>query len=340
MLDKEEIEKIQTQYLQANEDGVRKYNQKRGEEHRAKSNTSEDVIAINPSALSVIVPTVGNYSELIGACGRNVYFYKKKIAATNADSVMGIKRMQSGVTIEELEHSYMKYSKTYKTVFDNFKVKIPLTDNIIISGEFDSILKDPLGRIAILEIKSFYGYMARTGIFGNKSTKGKPKDQHLLQVMAYLYMAEEMDNPADYAIIHYIDRTDFHERAFIVELDIRDNNAYPVIDGEVYSKLSLSRMIAKAVATAMMIKSDRLPPRDAEIVYSEKKIQALADANLLSKSAIKKWQSGERMPGDFQCSYCKWKDLCYGPTPYDRSTWRSDEEIIDMIKKPKVEKIL
>ena len=61
-------------------------------------------------------------------------------------------------------------------------------NDIRLSGEIDILVEDPGSKeLVIVEMKTTAGYWNWKGIAGNKSTKGKAKPAHLLQLMLYLF---------------------------------------------------------------------------------------------------------------------------------------------------------
>ena len=60
------------------------------------------------------------------------------------------------------------------------------------------------------------------------------------------------------------------------------------------------------------LKSDTPPPREYDLRYSDEKAERLFDAGEMSKT---KKGNHEKKPlddiGDWNCSYCDWKDECY-----------------------------
>jgi len=299
--------------------------------YKEAHNKGRDTIRVRPSGASIILPITPEYTKLIGKCHRQVFFRFFDVPVTNPTDLIGMRRMDMGKVIEKREHEYADASKQLEVIQHNLRLKTPLIDDIIISAEVDSLMKDTAGQLFVQELKSFYGYQAKKEIFGSRDTTAAPKGDHLLQVMIYLYMMKVQDVAAKYAQLHDISRDDFKEKSFIIELEQENNEAFPLVDGRPFRDYTLTRIISRFTALGMALKNKRLPPRDGEIEYSNRKIETLAELGLLSKNKVTKWQKGEDTPGDFQCSYCNYKHLCYGSHPHTRETWPTDEAIMERI---------
>lgn len=326
-----DIEKLKNDYVDSINQGMLNLKKKEDEAYQAAHKDDDKRFRVKPTQASAFVRVTPNYTQLVGSCNRSSWFSNLGIGKTNPPSLKGERRMQAGKTIEAQEHEYAKLAPNMKVIGNNIRLKVPLIDDVMISGELDRLHQDQNKNIVVVEIKSFYGYDARKEIMGKKDLVGRPKYQHLLQVFVYLYMLNQSNTDAKYAIMHYIDRTDFEEAFFIVTIEVEDGEAYPCINGRIDREIKLSAVIARYTQLALAVKNRQLPPRDCDIIYSDKKILELADHDLISKNKLKQYTAGEKHPGDYQCSYCDWKGLCYGPTPGDQSKWYSDVDVMTSI---------
>ena len=60
------------------------------------------------------------------------------------------------------------------------------------------------------------------------------------------------------------------------------------------------------------LKSDTPPAREFSLRYSEEDAKSNFEKGKMSKTAFKKWESKPlEAVGDWNCSYCDWKDVCY-----------------------------
>ncbi len=330
-------ERLKTMYLDNINQGLRNLRDKEREKYKNRHKDDTTRFRVRPTQASIIVPLTPNYTLLAGSCNRASWFNNLDIPQTNPASPKGERRMDAGKAIEEQEHLYAANAPNMVTIGNNMALKTPLIDDVKINGEVDRLMQDQDGNIAVVEIKSFYGYDARKEIFGSKDKLGRPKYQHLLQVLVYLYMLKQNAIDVKYALIHYIDRSDFEEDVYIITWDVEGDEAYPNINGVQNRNIKLSGIIARYTQLALAVKNRTIPPRDCEFVYSERKILELADNGIISKNKMKKYLAGEIHPGDYQCSYCSWKNLCYGETPSDPKTWRTDADIQAILSGGKIQ---
>lgn len=324
-------EKLKDSYFNSIDQGLLNVKRTSDEAYRNAHKDDDKRFRVKPTQASVIIPYSPNYTMLAGVCNRSAWFSNLSIPDTNPSSVKGERRMDMGKIIEEREHMYAEHAPNMKVISKNMRLKVPLIDDIMISGELDRLSQDPDSRIVVVEIKTFYGYDARKEIMGAKEIAGRPKYQHLLQTFVYLYMLQQSNVDVKYAVIHYIDRTDFEQQVFIVEMVMQDGDAYPVINGRMDRNVRLSSIIARYTQLGLAVKNRQLPPRDCDIIYSDKKILELADQGIISKNKLKKYTSGEAIPGDYQCSYCNHKNLCYGINTTDPKKWHSDSDVMNII---------
>lgn len=183
-----------------------------------------------------------------------------------------------------------------------------------ISGELDAILAEPpSGQLYGVEIKSFYGYNAEKEIFGNKSQKGFPKMNHLLQTLVYL---NHFRDRLPFFRIVYFDRGGVKRRTFKVELHQEGEILYPMVDGEVQRQFSMQDVLARYKELQHHLETGTVPPNDFELQYDNAKIEDFYKKKKVAKTKYEKWKNGKlgfyEHIGDWQCSYCRYKDTCWG----------------------------
>jgi len=60
------------------------------------------------------------------------------------------------------------------------------------------------------------------------------------------------------------------------------------------------------------LKSDTPPNREFALRYSDEVFEMMVENGTLSKTKTKQWEQNPlNTVGDWQCSYCDWKDECY-----------------------------
>jgi len=297
----------------------------------------EGVAYVSPSSASVMIPGPGEFSRLEGSCRRSVWLKKMGFEVTDPPNAAGRRKMAMGKAIEAQEHEYSHHAGIL--VNKNVRLTHMLTPTCILKMEVDSVLKDGDDKY-INEIKSFYGYWAKKQVFGTKTNPGgRPKIGHLMQALIYLQVLREKDTTIKYALLHYIDRSDAEEGTFIIELEeVKDDdgkviNGYPIIDGQTYKDVSLRDIYSRYLELGEHMVNKTIPPRDADPCWSEAKIQAMRNAEFMTKKAFTDWQNNKLSPKDWQCGYCDHKALCLGRS--GKEPYPSDEEIMKTFPRKK-----
>lgn len=181
-----------------------------------------------------------------------------------------------------------------------------------ISGELDAILVEPSGQLYGVEVKSFYGYFAEKEIFGNKSQKGYPKMSQLLQTLIYLNHFEER---LPYFRMVYFARDSVKRRTFKIELHHEGDISYPMVDGEVLRQFSINDIYTRYATLQQHLDTAQIPTNDFELQYPDAKIEDFFKKGKVAKTKYDKWKKGKlglyENIGDWQCSYCKFKHVCW-----------------------------
>jgi len=188
-----------------------------------------------------------------------------------------------------------------------------------ISGELDAILAEPPdGQLYGVEVKSFYGYFAEKELFGNRSQKGFPKMSQLLQTLVYLNHFKEK---LPFFRMVYFARDSVKRRTFKIELEHQADGTYPKVEGEVIRSFTIEDVLGRYRTLQQHIDANDVPPNDYELRYSDDKIRDFAPkANggkgKIAKTKYEAWEKGKLKPheviGDWQCSYCRFKEVCWG----------------------------
>jgi len=195
---------------------------------------------------------------------------------------------------------------------------------------------DPKKAIGI-EVKSKWGYGAKMVMQGNKSSTyehGYPQIEHLMQTALYLHMRKTWEDFHDveipYFVICYISRDNGLHKSFRVELsdgydgriivkDMDGNELKPKAEKSLewnvqvqQMELTVDMMRERFLMTIDNLKADTPPPRDFDLRYSDDKAERLNSVGELSKT---KFNEHGKKPlseiGDWNCSYCDWKGVCY-----------------------------
>jgi len=195
---------------------------------------------------------------------------------------------------------------------------------------------DPTKAIGI-EVKTKYGHFGKAQIMGNKNSTyelGFPQIEHLMQTALYLAARKKFEDyhkvEIPYFVICYILRDNGIHKSFRVELsdDYDGRIIVKDMDGKELKpkmemalewnktpqqmELTLDMMRERYYQQIENLKSDTPPPREYDLRYSDEKAERLFNAGDLSKT---KKSNHEKNPldniGDWNCSYCDWKDVCY-----------------------------
>lgn len=189
------------------------------------------------------------------------------------------------------------------------KYTTPELESNKISGRID-ILFCEMGEEGIwsgLEIKSTYGRAIIDPINGVKYTG--PKKDHLCQILPYMYDINKIIFP--YHILYLARDTGWRE-----SFNLTYEKGVLMCEGK-DTGITWSGIITRWETLEKHLKSGDLPPRDYALQYSEEKLKTLWDEYMKNTKAKKpmslKAYSKDR--GDWNCSYCTFKDLCYSDTP-------------------------
>ena len=192
-----------------------------------------------------------------------------------------------------------------------------------LSGELDCILKNPeTGKWFGAEVKTFYGYQAGVGIFGNKGHVGAPKIAHLLQTLIYAY---EFKHKLPYFELFYMERGNGDKGSFRVEVvqDSQTKDLYwPKINGVIKKEFSINDIYKRYATLSDYIISSTMPDKEFEFRYNNEKIEQLFHDGSLSQSKYDAWKKVAKntgavtyneynRPGDWNCSYCMHRGFCW-----------------------------
>jgi len=262
-----------------------------------------------PSEASVITHDVHGDQVVHGGCMRASYF---RLSGEFEGTPHDARSQYIFAQGNDIESTLIKLWKEMGIWVDN-SVKFFDAENNI-SGELDVILAEPPnGQLYGVEVKSFYGYMAEKEILGNKSQKGFPKMNHLLQTLVYL---NHFKDRLPFFRIAYFARDSVKRRTFKIELEQEGETLYPKVEGEVIKSFSLQDILARYKELSHHLETKTVPGNDFELQYDDAKIEDFFKQGKVAKTKYQKWKTGklgihERI-GDWQCSYCRYKDTCWG----------------------------
>lgn len=262
-------------------------------------------------------------------------FYPSEASAVYTDS-HGIKRVSGGC----LRKSWYRLSGQYKAdkndaysewifalgkaveeilveqwkqmgIWVNNNVKFYVPDKNI-SGELDTVLREPDGTLFGVEVKSFAGYQATKSIMGNKSTKGKPKDSQLMQCLIYVDLCSQL-GIIDYFKMIYYARDSGARREFNITLTQDGEHKRPTVDGVVDFRFTMQDIYDRYAQLKQFASSDAPPPRDFEIVWDKDTVEMRNSIGEIAKTTYEKWKRNPQANpiGDWQCRWCSFNKVCY-----------------------------
>jgi CRISPR/Cas system-associated exonuclease Cas4 (RecB family) len=279
-------------------------------------------ISLYPSEASVVlIDPETNTASIAGGCHRKSFY--RIFGFPEAPN--GIKAefiFEFGRQIEDFIAELVKIAGIY----DNRSVKFwdPKT---MVSGEIDIIARHPDGGGKIfIECKSTYGYIKERELFGGRNeTKGRPMIEHVLQLSTYLWNFKDDEDLVGGKLV-YLLRDNMSRIEFDITLEPDATGRHRVVvdgvpDMRFYYENVIERFellgnyvknAVKELSSGKAKEELELPPRDYELVYTDDKIEAEYAAGRLSKSKYDdfKKKPNER-PGDWNCSYCGFKDICW-----------------------------
>jgi len=109
----------------------------------------------------------------------------------------------------------------------------------------------------------------------------------------------------------YIDRGNAMRKEYVITLN---DDGTPNIDGKKLTNgLSLPRCVARFKQVEEHLKDGTLPRRDFQLKYSKERLTFLKDSRRMGKGQREEFDKTNDVDmGDWQCSYCDYKDYCWG----------------------------
>lgn len=268
-----------------------------------------------------IYPRIGK--KLVGkGCARKLWYRSRNVPSSDPISARGMHRAKLGDKVEDYQMEL--FAKAGRLVERQTRI----TDSEFnISGKLDGIVKDDFGNNVIVEMKSYYGYDAGKLIKGHRDKKtgfvlGRPKDEHLLQALLYIYIARknnyklklatgEIIQVEPYVKLFYEARDDADLTQFDISIHNLNNRNLVAINGELDMMLDVDSLFDRFVYYRKVLSEDAPPPRDHKLVYTDEQVAMLHSIGLISDTALKKHESGEKPCGDWTCAYCDYRTECY-----------------------------
>lgn len=195
-----------------------------------------------------------------------------------------------------------------------------------------------------IEIKSISGYKGPRQVFGVKSKKGhwislpEPKPEHLLQSILYHMYFCILKKEYRYWKLAYINRENGERKEFDIDL-VKEKVASGkflhrvYVDRQPYKyDLYAEHILQRYQELHTHLENETLPARDFELFYDQSKIALLAGRKELSKVDMELFSKGKKVrKGDWNCSYCPFKNICYETNGTPRDLTKLDVTDIERI---------
>lgn len=254
----------------------------------------------HPSSASCAIKNEYGEEIIVGKCLRDVYWKNKSVKPSNPMTARGARICAYGKAIERFEIEQYKQIGVWRD--NNVKFINPKYN---ISGEADCIIFDKdINALRGVEVKSGYDYKFRTEVVGTPTRPGKPKPEHLLQTMFYIDYFKIPFN------VVYIDRGNAARKEY--EITVNEDGT-PNINGvKLNNGLSIPRCMSRFRQLEEHLKDGTLPRRDFQLKYSKERLEILSNSRRLRKGQKEEFDKNNDLDlGDWQCSYCDYKDYCW-----------------------------
>lgn len=276
---------------------------------------TKTLLNLNPSSQGCF--DISNNNKNIGTCLRQVWFSKNDYDKTNNPGVSNISNLAGNWYedwfINELKESNLYYSSNFSA-----------TDvNRLVKGIVDVAIINPNTKeIELGEVKTYSGdYYNSVSILGNKTTKPKPKDKHLLQAFRYSLIFKDIIKVNN---LFYIDRSCsgwYKNKQFKIELNTINGITYPKIStvwDDTYYEYTDTRIsdvgIYNAEETLLeYFSNNEIPPKDFIEEYDQEIIELKYSLKEIPeyKYNLYKRDTKNNKIGDPECYFCPFsKGLC------------------------------
>lgn len=253
-----------------------------------------------PSSASCVIKNEYNEEVVVGKCLRDAYWKAKSVKPSNPMTARGARICAYGKAIERFEIEQYKQIGIWRG--NNVKFIDP---RYAISGESDCIIFDKdIKGLRGVEVKSGYDYKFRSEVLGTPTKTGKPKYEHVLQTMFYIDYFKIPFN------LVYIDRGNAARGEYEITLN---SDGTPNINGQKLNNgLSIPRCMSRFKQLDEHLTDGTIPRRDFQLKYSKDKLDILNNTRRLRKIQKEEFEKNKDLDlGDWQCSYCDYKDYCW-----------------------------
>lgn len=298
--------------------------------------TGERRDSLYPSEASVIcIDPKTKKAQVQGACARKVWYRLFKYPQSDPLTTKTLYTFEFGKYIEDFTKELCKIAGIY----NNSSVKF-WDKSSSVSGEVDIVVnipQDDTGKYIIVEVKSTWGGMLVNGNEVGKArdlftryagagkarsqVQGKPKVENLLQIVTYLYKHRDDENLVGGKLVYML-RDNFNRTEFDIHLVEQPDKNHAIyvngtkvegfvaegIEERFAAILAMARKSAKDVSEG---KQPIPPDREYYLVYPDDVLEEKYKDGEVSKTAYEDHKKGKKSSGNWQCSYCSYKSLCW-----------------------------
>lgn len=230
-------------------------------------------------------PRERHYPSDVTSCLRKLYYKWTSAAESNPPDAGAFWKMRMGDQIHELMAEFLRQAGFEILTEVSGRKEVEGLKHVI-SYRIDNLFVDADHHISGIEIKSSYG----RGI-AEIHRSGNPRDDHLAQVC--LYMALE-EIPRFYLL--YIGRDNGYRTQFVVDY----RNGVLCANGKPFPDITFDNLVMRLAMLEKYLEDGELPHREYRVAIKNGEIKDKFQKN---KVAYKT---------DWQCSYCSWKEKCWG----------------------------
>lgn len=303
--------------------------------------TGQRRFSLYPSEASVVYrDEETGKAKIWGTCMRKAWYRLMKFPESDPPSVKAKYIFAFGNMIESFVVDLLKQAGLY----NNNSVKFFDFESTV-SGELDIVASVPVNneeKYIILEMKSTWGGRISNGYESGSAkhlfehyegrgrnrhlVKGFPKENNLLQLLIYLYEFKDDPNLLGGKLLYLLrdnmNRTEFD---VTIQYDKTYKKYRPVVNGEIIKGFFVEDIFDRYEYLLNRIKNDlqlikdgkvtknelEPPGREFILEYTDDDVEERYENGEISTTKYNNYKKGKAKLGDYQCSYCSYRSLCY-----------------------------
>ncbi len=279
-----------------------------------------------PSSVSIEYERNGE-TRRVGTCLRQQYYYIAGVPKSNSGRIIDKLKAAFGNAIHDEIAEILKTSGIYIAAEKRIYRGLGEEDGLPpISGRCDIVLQDPVsGLPVVVEVKSSNDsswYFLKNVLRGGSKAgeEARPKEDHVAQLLLYIDYYGKYG--VEKGILLYVGRATGEMKQFIIRMT-EEGSAFVQSDdiSEVWEHVNIHSINKRWNQLLLHISQRSLPPRDYDFQYSNQRIVNMYDNGELNKTDTatvkRKLKAGKLdcellKKGDWQCSWCDFRDICLG----------------------------